>query len=394
VYAGFSNNKNAIAKTELIDFLSTVLEFIDQSIKANKRSDGMYHSYNLATFSNNSVSIRYLNEMLEGQVAILGSGILSAKETVDLLDVLRNSALYRPDQQSYILYPNKKLPTFLEKNNIPENLVNTSKILKTLVNIGDTSIVVKSQDGKHHFNADFINAEYLAKALENYKAKATINIDKDDIQKVLDIYETIFDHQSFTGRSGTFYKYEGLGSIYWHMVSKLLLAIGESIQQAVANNEDSKIINELKLHYIDVKKGIGAHKSPVEYGSFPFDPYSHTPIMAGVQQPGMTGQVKEDIISRFLELGITVSNGQIEVNPFLLSSKEFHKSNNQTTPWLSVMYCSTPFVYHLNKKQGIDVEFTDGKTINVNSYKLPLDISQSVFMRDKKIARVIIHTKG
>jgi hypothetical protein len=87
--------------------------------------------------------------MLEGQVAILGSGILSARETVDLLDSLRNSALYRPDQQSYILYPNKKLPTFLEKNNIPENLVNTSKILKTLLNIGDTSIVVKSQVGKY-----------------------------------------------------------------------------------------------------------------------------------------------------------------------------------------------------------------------------------------------------
>jgi hypothetical protein len=116
--------------------------------------------------------------------------------------------------------------------------------------------------------------------------------------------------------------------------------------------------------------------------------------MAGVQQPGMTGQVKEDIISRFLELGITVSNGQIEVNPFLLSPKEFLKSNNQTEPWLSVMYCSTPFVYHLNKIQGIDVEFADGKTINVSGYKLPLDISQAVFMRDKKIARVIIHTKG
>ena len=29
----------------------------------------------------------------------------------------------------------------------------------------------------------------------------------------------------FTGRSGSFFAYEGLGSIYWHMVSKLLLAV-------------------------------------------------------------------------------------------------------------------------------------------------------------------------
>ena len=46
--------------------------------------------------------------------------------------------------------------------------------------------------------------------------------------QVLGLYERLFDHQSFTGRSGTFFAYEGLGSIYWHMVSKLLLAVQET----------------------------------------------------------------------------------------------------------------------------------------------------------------------
>ena len=45
---------------------------------------------------------------------------------------------------------------------------------------------------------------------------------------ILDLFETVFDHGSFTGRSGTFFAFEGLGSIYWHMVSKLLLAAQES----------------------------------------------------------------------------------------------------------------------------------------------------------------------
>ncbi len=48
--------------------------------------------------------------------------------------------------------------------------------------------------------------------------------EKDDVLK---IYESVFNHKAFTGRSGTFYKYEGLGSIYWHMVSKLVLAVQE-----------------------------------------------------------------------------------------------------------------------------------------------------------------------
>ena len=46
------------------------------------------------------------------------------------------------------------------------------------------------------------------------------------------------DHTRFTGRSGTFYGYEGLGCIYWHMVSKLLLATQEQEQRFRQEHED------------------------------------------------------------------------------------------------------------------------------------------------------------
>ena len=32
-----------------------------------------------------------------------------------------------------------------------------------------------------------------------------------DMDLILDIYEDVFNHKAFTGRSGTFYGYEGLG---------------------------------------------------------------------------------------------------------------------------------------------------------------------------------------
>ena len=69
----------------------------------------MYHAYNLMTLkSNDSVSISHLPEMLEGQVAVLSSGHLSAQESLDVLDSLKGSSLFRTDQYSYILYPNKE----------------------------------------------------------------------------------------------------------------------------------------------------------------------------------------------------------------------------------------------------------------------------------------------
>ncbi|HBQ60196.1 MAG TPA: hypothetical protein DD671_11400, partial [Balneolaceae bacterium] len=65
------------------------------------------------------------------------------------------------------------------------------------------------------------------------------------------------------------------------------------------------------------------HKDPEVYGAFPTDPYSHTPQHRGAQQPGMTGQVKEDILVRFAQLGLRVEDGILSFDPFLLSSDAF-----------------------------------------------------------------------
>ncbi|MCB0806545.1 MAG: hypothetical protein KDC05_12165, partial [Bacteroidales bacterium] len=115
---GFSGEKTMVKNHELIDFAKICLQYIDQSIKANKRPDGLYHAYNLISFKEKGITIRHLYEMLEGQVAVLSSGILSPEESLAVLDSLKESAIYRPDQYSYMLYPDRQLPRFIEKNNI------------------------------------------------------------------------------------------------------------------------------------------------------------------------------------------------------------------------------------------------------------------------------------
>jgi hypothetical protein len=173
------------------------------------------------------------------------------------------------------------------------------------------------------------------------------------------------------------------------MVSKLLLAIGENIKSGIEKSADTIVIESLKKHYFEVKAGIGAHKSPAVYGSFPFDPYSHTPIMAGVQQPGMTGQVKEDIISRFYELDVQVENGCITINPGNLKRDEFIQSDNEK-PYLSFTYCSIPFIYKLDGSQGIELTYLDGRIEKNESYSLSKVLSKAVFNRDKGIQKIVI----
>lgn len=402
----FSGNKVDLSLQNILDFIGTCLSYIDHTIKANKREDNLYHAYNLMTVtSETEVSISHLEEMLEGQVSVLSAGYLSSLENLEVLDALKKSTLFREDQYSYILYPNKDLPKFLEKNNIPLQIVQKSTLLQKLLNDGNARIIEQDLNGNYHFNGNFTNAKKLNEALNNLNTASYQDLVKDERQLLLDAYETVFNHKAFTGRSGTFYGYEGLGSIYWHMVSKLLLAVQECCLKAIEENQSNEIIGRLLEHYYEITEGIGVHKSPELYGAFPTDPYSHTPSSKGAQQPGMTGQVKEDIITRFGELGVFVHNGCVSFIPHMLRKNEFikhpqtfnyiniegHKQQLEIASGaLSFTYCQVPIIYILSQEDTLKIYYSDGSTTLQNGVKLDKNTSKKLFMRTNEIHKILV----
>jgi hypothetical protein len=406
---GFSSDKETISKTDLLEFFKILKQYLDHTIKANKREDNLYHAYNLMTVENDTeVSISYLSEMLEGQVAVLSSGYLQPKEALSLLDGLKASALFRHDQYSYILYPNKELSRFVDRNNIPAKAVEKSKLLKQLIAENNTQIIEKDSLGAYHFNGNFNNADSLKAALNQLPEEKYSNLIEAEKPLLLEIFEDMFDHKSFTGRSGTFYGYEGLGSIYWHMVSKLLLAVQENCLLGVNTNESEETIGRLLEHYYEINEGIGVHKSPELYGAFPTDPYSHTPGGKGAQQPGMTGQVKEDVLCRFGELGVFVDNGSLYFNPrllrtteFLSEEKEFRYTNinkEQKTIQLEkeslcFTYCQVPIIYKLKDETATEVTFNDGSVSRFNNLKLDAATSDKIFKRTGEVHQITVSIK-
>ncbi|MFK8059810.1 MAG: hypothetical protein AB8B78_06940 [Polaribacter sp.] len=406
---GFKNKKETISKDQLLEFFNITKKYTEHTIEANKRKDNLYHAYNLMTVENDKeVSISYLSEMLEGQVAVLSSGYLSPKEALAALDGLKASALFREDQYSYILYPDKDLGRFIDKNNIPAKSVEKSKLLQQLLRDGNNQIIEKDVAGKYHFNGNFNNANILKEGLENLSTdyKSLVN---EEENLLLDIYEEMFDHKSFTGRSGTFFGYEGLGSIYWHMVSKLLLAVQENCLLAINSNESEEVIGRLLEHYYEINEGIGVHKSPEFYGAFPTDPYSHTPAGKGAQQPGMTGQVKEDVLSRFGELGVFVKNGEVTFNPRLLRQEEFLKDAKDfnyvningdkktlilDSDTLAFTYCQVPIVYQISDENKLKVFYENGKNSEVRDLKLSQENSTELFKRTGNIKKIIVSTES
>jgi hypothetical protein len=348
IYAhSFSEGTVKVERDMVLAFLNAALAPVEQSIRANRRSDGLYHSYNILELSKGRFAgIRYLAEMLEGQVAVLSSGVLTPAEALAVLDALRASKLYREDQQSYMLYPNKKLPGFLEKNCLPEDALERSALLKTMVQEGDKRLVSQDVCGTLHFNGTFRNAADLATAMR------AIGVAEDEQSTLLELFEETFDHKAFTGRSGTFYAYEGLGSIYWHMVSKLLVATQECYFQALDANANETAA--LAKHYHAILEGTGIHKDARQYGAFSTDAYSHTPWGKGARQPGMTGQVKEDILTRFGELGVRVQDGKVTFRPTLLRDDEFLADGT-----LSFTYCGAKVTYRRGNGEGLTLSQED-----------------------------------
>ncbi|MCP4120698.1 MAG: hypothetical protein GY751_02970, partial [Bacteroidetes bacterium] len=406
----FWGEKRSISKEGLGRFIEVSLKYIDHTIKSNERPDKLYHAYNLMTIeSDKEVSISRLSEMLEGQVAVLSSGYLSAKQSLSVLDGLRNSALFRDDQYSYLLYPDKDLPGFMEKNTIRGDAVSKSSLLKQLLNDDNKAIIARDIQGACHFNGLLKNASDLVIALDQLPEKKYAKLVQTEQHLVLQIFEEVFNHKAFTGRSGTFFGYEGLGSIYWHMVSKLRLATQECTLEAIQQGECAEVIGKLLEHYYEISEGIGVHKPPLLYGAFPTDPYSHTPAGRGAQQPGMTGQVKEDVLCRFGELGVFVKDGRLYFNPCLLRSIEFmeepglfefvniHQEFEQIPlekGMLGFTYCQVPVVYKIASSNGLEIVYKDQATTKLESLHLDHASSRHVFGRTGKIIRIEVHMEA
>jgi hypothetical protein len=403
-------NKLTLPASVVAELISLGRRWVKHTILQNRREDGLYQAYNLLAFhADGSVGVQNLYEMLEGQVAVMSTRSMAPEESSQVLAALTKSRMYRADQNSFTLYPDRVLPTFLAKNIIKETALAQSPVLAAMLTKGDTRIVRRDAQGHLRFHSDFYNADRCAVVLTELRAEGRYPaLDDKEVAAILDIYEQTFDHRTFTGRSGSMFAYEGLGSIYWHMVAKLLLAASEKVFTAADQGASSEVIADLSQRYYAVREGLGGfNKTPSVYGAFPLDPYSHTPSHTGARQPGMTGQVKEEVIARFAELGVLVREGRIEFRPLLLRKSEFLREPGvfdsfdvkgqplrlELSPgMLSFSYCGVPVVYHLADSPRIELTNQDGSKVAQAGNALTAAQAVEVFERTGSLRRIDVWT--
>lgn len=403
---GFSG-REAMRVAEALALIESARLHVDHALAANRREDGLWHAYNLLAFApaRDAVSVERLPVMLEGQVAALSSGLVTPGEAVAQLDALFASALFRADQQSFMLYPEKTLPGFLESNVVPAGRAEAVPLLAALLAAGERSLVARDVTGAVRFAAGAWCEPALEAALDRLgREPRWHDAVERDRAAVRALYEATFHHHAFLGRSGTMYAYEGVGSIYWHMVAKLLLAVQEMHRRAVREGAPEAVRESLARHYFRIRGGLGFEKSAEAYGAFPTDPYSHTPSGRGARQPGMTGQVKEEILTRLGELGVEIEGGRVAFRPALLRAAEllatpatFDALAPDGTPLfldlpagsLAFTFAQVPVRYFADGGDGwVRVTMRDGRVSTRPGDALDHDASRALLARSGEVSRV------
>ena len=403
---GFSGEQTFLTFDEVRALCRDATAHLEHAIAVNRRADGLAHSYNLLVPAREGrgMGLGRLDEMLEGQVAVLSSGAITPADAVTMLDRLFASALYRADQRSFMLYPERTLPAFLDRNRLSDAQVGAVPLLSELLATDDSTVVVRDVRGQVRFCESFRNAHDLGDALDALAKDQTWTAAvARDRQAASDAFEAVFRHDSYTGRSGRMYGYEGLGSIYWHMVAKLLLAVQEVVFRAVDERADDATVQALVRHYRRVRAGLGFEKTAAEYGAFPFDPYSHTPRHSGAQQPGMTGQVKEEILTRWGELGVRFRDGRLSIEPVLLRSRERFTqpaslrvlAHDGTWRMLEIptgafafTLAQVPVVVAAGKSAAITLRMRDGTVVDSPGLKLDAALTRLIFARRGEVVSV------
>lgn len=94
------------------------------------------------------------------------------------------------------------------KNKIPPADVETSELLKKMLAKDDTRLVERDVLGGIHFNGNFKNAKDLRSALDALSEGEYRDLAVRERDLILGIFENVFRHKAFTGRSGAFFSYE------------------------------------------------------------------------------------------------------------------------------------------------------------------------------------------
>ncbi len=120
----------------------------------------------------------------------------------------------------------------------------------------------------------------------------------------------------------------------------------------------------------------------------------------------MSGMVKEEIITRQAELGLSIDNGSLVFDMLLLNPQElldepstfryldtqgYQQQLDLEAGSLVYTFCQVPVILQASQKHSIEIYMADGGTELIPGQKLDKTNSQHIFARDGFIHHLCVH---
>jgi hypothetical protein len=122
----------------------------------------------------------------------------------------------------------------------------------------------------------------------------------------------------------------------------------------------------------------------------------------------MTGQVKEDILSRFGELGVVISDGKLSFKPDLLRKEEFLKEDKIFNYFnvdveqkviqlqagsLCFTYCQVPILYKIADQNKLIITNQSNEALEFDAWTINSEFSSHIFNRTNEVKQVLVQIK-
>jgi hypothetical protein len=299
----------------------------------------LFHAYNLVSFpTRDTAVVEHLPVMLEGQVAVLGTSHLGAEDLTHLVDALFDSPLYRPDLGTFLLYPATDRPSFLDRNRLAPETIEAHPVLQELV--AEATAASSSRTPQAGCTSGRTSPTPRHWRTPWRARRWTTTRPRERARRVRAAVPPPRVHRD--GRAGcTATRASARSTGTWSPSCCWRSRCATSRRSPT--DTDAAVVARLAAAYRRVRDGLGFRKTPAVFGAVPTDCYSHTPAHAGAQQPGMTGQAKEQVLARAGELGLVVADGTLAlVRPLLPAEELWGEGEAGEVPSYRFTVCAMP----------------------------------------------------
>ncbi|MCK7481713.1 MAG: hypothetical protein M0C28_34495 [Candidatus Moduliflexus flocculans] len=141
---------------------------------ANRRSDDLYHAYNILHLGEGKAAVGHLYEMLEGQVAILSSGLLSGDRVSGVAGKpAQQSTLPRRPAQLHPVPGPRSCQGSSRRIRVKPGQVNGLGLVAELVKANDKSLIAEGRRRQLSLRtADFRNVKDVARAATSWPLRS------------------------------------------------------------------------------------------------------------------------------------------------------------------------------------------------------------------------------